>query len=300
MMNRDFMEWRGKISRTWAQLWPFSRGAGLLGRIILPHGIEIPPGRVIQLGNGIQLKVYPGQMPQTLLKYGLYEPAQTRIYRKLVDSGDTVFDIGANFGWFTLQLGLIGCRVHAFEPLPSMFGTLEKNVKLNHLEGNIRLQNLALGRQEGRIVIFTFRGLLDAQGSATDLGRSDAEPHVCPVSTLDDYVHESGVSRITFLKCDVEGHEQEVFQGGATVLSRSDSPIIGFEINTTCLEHRGVTPGEVQSTLQRFGYTRFFSMSATNLFGATLHEIHGALPHRDCDYLAIKPVHAKKIEALIH
>jgi hypothetical protein len=59
-----------------------------------------------------------------------------------INPGDTVFDIGANIGLYTLPaaLKLRGTgSVYAFEPVPIWFQRLRENIKLNHLSsmGNV-------------------------------------------------------------------------------------------------------------------------------------------------------------------
>jgi 2-polyprenyl-3-methyl-5-hydroxy-6-metoxy-1,4-benzoquinol methylase len=44
--------------------------------------------------------------------------------------GDTVFDIGANIGVFTLCAAQQGARVYAFEPVPSLKPGISINIKL--------------------------------------------------------------------------------------------------------------------------------------------------------------------------
>jgi predicted methyltransferase len=52
---------------------------------------------------------------------GTFDPESIQVMRALVHSGDTVVDVGANIGWFTLhlaeQVGSTG-SVLALEPVP--------------------------------------------------------------------------------------------------------------------------------------------------------------------------------------
>lgn len=49
-----------------------------------------------------------------------------------------------------------------------------------------------------------------------------------PVTTLDQYAEENPDLKVSFIKADVEGHEEKVFQGASKLLSR-DMPILLFE-----------------------------------------------------------------------
>jgi len=65
---------------------------------------------------------------------GQYEPQETCLLRELLHPGDTFFDVGANWGYFTLlaaeQVGA-GGRVVSIEADPRIFAMLERNVALN-------------------------------------------------------------------------------------------------------------------------------------------------------------------------
>ena len=69
---------------------------------------------------------------------------------------------------------------------------------------------------------------------------------------LDDYINENGVGPVSFIKCDVEGHELPVFQGGQEMLRR-DLPALLFECHDSEAES-----GELFSFLISLGYDGFF------------------------------------------
>ena len=64
----------------------------------------------------------------------------------------TVLDIGAAFGYYTLlsadKVGEMG-KVISFEPEPSNFAILEKNIFLNGFQKRVMLINKAVADKEG-------------------------------------------------------------------------------------------------------------------------------------------------------
>ena len=63
-----------------------------------------------------------------------YDRFEIECLKQLIKEGDTVVDLGANIGYYTLILAqLVGKsgHVYAFEPEPSNFEILSKNVKEN-------------------------------------------------------------------------------------------------------------------------------------------------------------------------
>src|SRR5260370_14986257 len=73
---------------------------------------------------------------QYILRYGIWEPCETKALIKLLAADADFLDIGANIGWYTiLASGALKDRgmVHAFEPDPSNFSLLMENVALNKI-----------------------------------------------------------------------------------------------------------------------------------------------------------------------
>ena len=69
-----------------------------------------------------------------LRRRGVWSEAETALYARCIRAGDTIVDVGANIGYFTLlfarSAGPAG-RVFAFEPEPDNFRLLETNVERN-------------------------------------------------------------------------------------------------------------------------------------------------------------------------
>ena len=89
------------------------------------------------------------------------------IYFKLFDYEDSMFllrhlkqndlfvDVGANVGHYTLlAAGICNAEVIAFEPIPSTFSKLEKNLDLNNLSLKVTVYNIGIG-EEDSILNFT-------------------------------------------------------------------------------------------------------------------------------------------------
>lgn len=161
----------------------------------------------------------------------------------LTKPGDTVFDLGANFGLFTRFLseavGATG-RVFSFEPTRMMFDVLEYNCEHFGLK-NSRIFRTALSDEKGtsRMRIPVRRdgslNLYEASlESASTGGQHEEETIEVETRTLDDFCEEQGIDRVDFIKCDVEGHEIAVLEGARkTLLHHRPSMLI--EVND-CLE----------------------------------------------------------------
>ncbi len=247
----------------------------------------IPEGKVLKSNFGNIVRMHCDKMYAQLSLFGEYEPIQTRVYRALVSPGDVVLDVGANFGWFTVLFAnwtRPGGMVHAFEPVPQIFEYTKESIMLNGLSSGVVAKNLALGERDGELTVFTFGGLPHGHASASSLGRTDAVPNRCALRKLDTYAAENGLSRLDFVKVDVEGYEGEVFRGGAETLSRYH-PIIAFEVNPSCLSHRRVTAASIWGDLREFGYYSLWRIARN---GALVEE-HTPLESENADYIAADP-----------
>ena len=87
-----------------------------------------------------------------------WEPNETRLTIGKVRQGNVFVDIGANIGYYTILASrLVGKsgKVFAFEPEPSNFEILAKNVELNKCD-NVVLENKAVALKSGKLELFLF------------------------------------------------------------------------------------------------------------------------------------------------
>ena len=82
--------------------------------------------------------------PVDTFNFDQYEQEDSEMLYKLVSDNDTIFDIGANIGWYSNHLSrkLPGATIYSFEPIPETFAQLKRNTELN-AAGNITLNNMA-------------------------------------------------------------------------------------------------------------------------------------------------------------
>jgi hypothetical protein len=80
-------------------------------------------GARLELTDGLWVCWDPTEsrtVPTLLLNDGVYEVTELLILLTLAASAQCFIDVGANIGWYSLNLARAGCRtVHAFEPLPN-------------------------------------------------------------------------------------------------------------------------------------------------------------------------------------
>jgi FkbM family methyltransferase len=157
------------------------------------------------------------------------------VMKRIVKSGDVVYDIGANFGIYTLLLSnIVGSngKVYAFEPNREILKNLELTV---NQKSNVELMPIALSDTEGQATLFVPEDVSMASlGNWTKEGKFGGEIHetFCEMRRLDDLIQTGTLAFPQFIKCDVEGAELSVVRGGVSVFNRVDAPIFMFEVNS--------------------------------------------------------------------
>lgn len=223
--------------------------------------IEIRDGAVVMTSRraGIKMACDPldwRMAPIEILNFGVYEQAEWEMMARLIEPGATVFDIGANIGWYSMNIALQAptVQIHAFEPLPSTYRYLAQNVALNGLS-NVHLHPFGFSNCAGWLDFYFYpEGSVNA--SAADLGSSPNKRKLtCQVRTLDDFTAETGLP-VDFIKCDVEGAEVFVFQGGLATLRRQQ-PVIFTEMLRKWSAAFGYHPNDIIALLAGIGYRCF-------------------------------------------
>lgn len=223
--------------------------------------IEIEDAHVVMTSRnrGVRIQCAPDDYriaPIETLNFSDYEKSESRMMENLIGDGDYFFDIGANIGWYSLNIGMSNrsVRVFSFEPIPKTYQELLGNLKINPSK-NITAYNFGFSRLSGEFDFYYYPEGSGNASSANVTGRLDIEKVKCSVKTLDEFIENSGL-HVDFIKCDVEGAELLVFQGGIEVIKR-DKPIIFSEILRKWSRKFEYDPNEIFHLLRGIGYEAF-------------------------------------------
>ncbi len=155
-----------------------------------------------------------------LAKYGFYEKSITELIKKKVKKGDVVLDIGANIGYYTLIFAkLVGKKgkVFAFEPEPTNFSLLKKNVEVNGYKNVVLVQKAVLNKI-GKLNLYLNE---DNMGDHRTYDSHDDRRFIEIESIrLDDYFKDYN-GRINFIKMDIQGAEFGALQGMYDLLKKN-------------------------------------------------------------------------------
>lgn len=191
---------------------------------------------------------------------------EIRGIRAVVRPGDVCLDIGAKHGLYTFTLADLvgrGGTVYAVEPLHAPVRVLRSGIRLLGAD-NVQVARCALGRESesGTMSLPTRRGrpvhgraylTTGAHGPGPNAEFSGQRRVTTPVTTLDSLCRDHGVTRLDFVKADVEGAEAAMLDGGWEVLSQQ-RPALLLEIEERHLAKYGDTVSSVTGRLRNLGY----------------------------------------------
>jgi FkbM family methyltransferase len=142
--------------------------------------------------------------------------------------GDTVIDIGAHIGRYTItsskQVGKTG-KVVAIEADPDNFQLLKRNIALNKLT-NVMPLNYAVFSERTRMKLYEQSA--SAKYNSLMLARAARTKNYVEVEadTLDSILKLNEVNQVNWIKIDVEGAEFEVLKGSAKTLSSENMSLL--------------------------------------------------------------------------
>jgi FkbM family methyltransferase len=195
-------------------------------------------------------------VPLEILNFNNYEKNELSLILKMINTKSVVFDIGANTGWYALNIAkhLPKTKIYAFEPIRSTYAFLKRNIKLNNLH-NIQTHNFGFSKENKKIDFYYYPEGSGNASLANLTHKRSVKKISCLVKTIDSFVQKNHIS-IDFIKCDVEGAELFVFQGGLEIIKR-DKPIIFSEILRKWTAKFKYNPNDIIQLFHSIGYQCF-------------------------------------------
>lgn len=166
---------------------------------------------------------------------GSYEFDKQRALRLLLKSGDVVYDIGANVGFYTILASVLvgeGGHVNSFEPSPDNLRDLKRHIQINGIT-NCTVFETAVSSADGE------SGFDPTANRSTGRLAGTGSLRVRTV-TLDSLVRSEKLRPPNLIKVDIEGAERDCLVGAAATIKQF-RPIIflathGSEVHAACVE----------------------------------------------------------------
>lgn len=239
----------------------------------LKNTVKLNKMSTIQL-NGFTWTVSPTDaIGATVLRGQNWEPHLMIFLTRFLKNGDNCIDVGACFGWHTLQMARIvgnSGHVYAFEPQQGNLKLLNTNIENNGLK-NITVINKALGHKKMKSCICSAYkeneenwgdGFVSPDMEKSDINKQEyigriglAEPLKLNKETIQcETMNEQNLkSPIKFIKIDVQGFEKMVLEGGVKIIDR-DRPVMVIEVENPCLVQFDYSSKELFETIRGMNY----------------------------------------------
>jgi len=220
--------------------------------------------------HGFQLTLHLDDWIQENIYFlGEYEKAELKTLDHFLKEDSVFLDLGANLGLFTLhasqRIGNNG-KIVSFEPFSTNNKALVHHLSDNHIT-NVTVEKLAVGEQNGTITLYY-------DEKEANLGMVSAKPvenaqkEEVEIVSIDSYFQKNPLSKVDFIKIDIEGFEYPTLLGMESTLKQFYPTLLIELLSDSSVPNTG---DKVESLLTNLGYKKFFitdegtlSTTATN------------------------------------
>jgi FkbM family methyltransferase len=245
----------------------------------------VPPG-LIEVGTAVGsmlLPTYDRHITPSLVASGSWEPDQAEFVRTRLEPGQTVIDIGAHVGFYTLlaaaAVGGTG-RVLAVEVSPTNFPVLCANIARNNWH-NVLPLNFAASDHTGTVELT----LSEENSGGSRAYRLDyVEPNLTvPCVALDELLEPE--VPIHLVKVDIEGMDHVALAGLRQTLERW-KPIVVTEFFPEWIEYLGSDPKGVLADYEALGYSLAI-LNHGDVVDCCAADVHDAALTSDTRYIQL-------------
>ena len=236
-----------------------------------------PPARTFRFQQGastLNLKLQlDSERPnhktmETWLSQGVfYEPDVSQFIIKTLSPGDTVIDIGANLGYFTMLAALLVGEqgtVIAFEPDEANITDIKTNAILNGVTARLRIIDKPAKEIAEETSFFINsdnsggNALWDpAQFPGNIKSQADGKKISMRSTTVDAEVKRLGIAKIKLIKIDTEGAEELVLRGALQTIIDCEPTFVICELHNFGLERLGCSQQSLRTLMKKMGYDCF-------------------------------------------
>jgi len=153
------------------------------------------------------------------------------LVKNIINDDDIVLDIGANLGYFSKTFSNLTPKgkVVCIEPLPQYYQILNYFLSKRN---NVEIHNVALGKESGEVtmVLPKSNGMIRTGLPYISKNTEQSEYPTQKVKIVHPTSLMTGLSKIDYIKCDVEGYEWIIFQELEEIL-KEYKPIVQIEIS---------------------------------------------------------------------
>lgn len=214
-------------------------------------------------GNKIYVHKEDDFISHTLYLNNVWEPFETQLIRKLINSEDIVVDIGAHIGYYTLLTSkLVGKKgaIYSFEPDPDSFKLLKKNVEENNLT-NVTLIKKAVSNKNSSTKLYISS---DNKGDHRIFKPERYKRLINIESTTLDTFFKQLNRKINLIKMDIQGAEINAIKGMLHILSKNENLKLILEFWPYGYKQAGNDPKELFIILEKYHFKYIYKIDDHN------------------------------------
>ncbi|MCS7073595.1 MAG: FkbM family methyltransferase [Bacteroidia bacterium] len=220
---------------------------------LIPFNNHYSPNTIREVErDGIRYRLDISDYMEYTLYFGIQTEPRNQLYSLIQDSM-VVFDIGTNIGETLLNFAKrnpTGTN-YGFEPVPYLYERASYNISINPFK-SIKLHNLALSNTK-ETLYFSLPNNHNSGGISMSKQKNSDMKEVQAIP-LDDFVTENQITKVDFIKIDVEGFELNVLLGAKQTLL-SQKPKLFIELSNSNLLRQNHSSKQLVEFLTDLGYT---------------------------------------------
>lgn len=218
----------------------------------------------IMPGINMPMVIYPEMYFCVAYTNYIFEPESLYFIRDHLSQGQTVLDVGANVGYFSLFFAkIVGStgRVIAFEPGEFAYNLLQRNRELNKLNC-LEIHQAGLGEQDNIVTFNSGEPGMEVYNSLGDIAHPSADLSKFHKSSIQlfegsSWLEKNNVEHIDLMKLDVEGGDYTVLKGMLPMFRAQKISLLLIEITYEMSQVFGYHPSDLISMLRDCGYDWF-------------------------------------------
>ncbi|MFQ5335675.1 MAG: FkbM family methyltransferase [Flavobacteriales bacterium] len=173
-----------------------------------------------------------------------------------VSKGTVLLEGGAYVGYYAMRAAeLVGQsgKVIAVEAIEENFRILKRNMEANGIE-NVILLNMAIWNEKKRLTLYRSKKQIASISREISEG---GEAHSVDANTIDSILEQQGISKVDYLRLQINGAEYTALQGMDNTLKQMPEMLIASPYSL-----HGIAQGEkIKDYLRSKGFATAFTIS---------------------------------------
>ncbi|WP_462252898.1 FkbM family methyltransferase [Ferruginibacter sp.] len=208
----------------------------------------------LKRGTTIFINGFKMRMPVRYYKYyeDGYEKDNFEFYKSQIKENDTVIDIGGHIGLNAVLFAQLASKgkVYVFEPAPNTFKIIHETIKINNLQDRIIVNQQAVSSSKGQTSFYMADSEFADNANSLVHHRLDKKLKKIDVvqTSIDDFITDNDITKVDFIKIDVEGAELDALKGAVNCL-KNHKPKMTLGLHPTPIKQKGDSLEEIYDLL---------------------------------------------------